>query len=196
MIEFDCPTCAAPIKVAAVHAGKKGKCSKCGMQMTIPGVPEGVENEFFNVLTAEVKEHTTDAFLAEVTGPRESPALEACPDCRNLVSLRARGCPHCGAPLHGTPPLSGKEPFGNLQSIAKWDSVLGTMLAIFAVLAILGGILLLLLSGFALAGAAFASVPVLLFASFWLTVRGETIRLALAIEEHLRAIRYQSKVGT
>jgi uncharacterized paraquat-inducible protein A len=28
--------------------------------------------------------------------------LSACPDCRQLVSLRAASCPHCGSPFHST----------------------------------------------------------------------------------------------
>ena len=45
MIRFSCPHCGKPYRIDDSHAGKKGKCSKCGLQFRVPAnttVPKDV----------------------------------------------------------------------------------------------------------------------------------------------------------
>ncbi len=41
-LRFSCPQCGAHISVSSEHAGKRGKCARCGMKMRIPA-PQSLE---------------------------------------------------------------------------------------------------------------------------------------------------------
>ena len=43
-IRFHCPNCRKSLSISAVHAGKKGKCARCGHSITIPEVGETFGN--------------------------------------------------------------------------------------------------------------------------------------------------------
>ena len=66
--------------------------------------------------------------------PPSNTKLDACPDCSQLVSLRAFTCPHCGCPLRDLPPTPApvaiKFPFSWKIAVACW--LAGTLSAVLA----------------------------------------------------------------
>jgi rRNA maturation protein Nop10 len=53
-ISVDCPGCGKRFKVAAQHAGRKGKCKACGTGVVIPAPPRVEEEDIYDI-TEDVK---------------------------------------------------------------------------------------------------------------------------------------------
>jgi predicted Zn finger-like uncharacterized protein len=111
MITFACPHCGHSIKVQSELAGRKGKCSKCGKPIVVPAEPRQLamtvpslqfpgEDRFpdFSEQTTSDDPLASPAFAAPSIQleHHNSPGqlnLEGCPDCHELISIRATVCP-------------------------------------------------------------------------------------------------------
>lgn len=65
--------------------------------------------------------------------PKRSTNLEACPDCGELVSVRATACPHCGCPIKSPPPLPQVPPRFRLLRTLSIIYMLGGVLSVIAI---------------------------------------------------------------
>ena len=182
MIEFECPSCAHPIKVAPELAGRKGKCSKCGSRMIIPGdigpVRGPADDEFFNSLATEVSE-------APLTMPvTEPPPLFKGP----IWSAAKRG---------RKAEQAEKRPFSGLRALASFQYALGVGSFLLSLGAFVLGIFLATSPTSKAeqlnAEAMFGYAVSLFGTSFVCLITAECIRLALAIEEHLRTLREKAE---
>jgi hypothetical protein len=170
MIEFECPSCSHPIKVASELAGRKGKCSKCGNRMIIPGdlKRDGANDKFFESLAVDE---------AEAPVSSAEPLLFKGP----IWSAAKRERPK-------------KKPFPNLRFLVGWYQAFGGILVLIGLGIVLwAGVVAsnpnrvadaekLLWAGIEMIGGAFTYV-----------VFSECILLALSVEENLRIGREKSE---
>lgn len=65
------------------------------------GMPGHMELLIFGTIVAVIVFAVVTALRAG-RRPSDNPNLTPCPDCDQMISIRATTCPHCGCPL--TPP--------------------------------------------------------------------------------------------
>jgi hypothetical protein len=82
MIQFSCPACDTLVRTAAEHAGKTGRCKKCGNAMTIP-------RALTDAGEAPRRPESPDV-------PAKRARLKGCPVCKEDVRFEDPECPHCG----------------------------------------------------------------------------------------------------
>lgn len=83
-IEFECPNCAAVMRVPDAYAGKQGRCPQCETRLLVPNIPRP---DASNAPPAEVgPTHTT---VPQAT-PVPTPAATAVPTERNPVPRTSR----------------------------------------------------------------------------------------------------------
>jgi len=89
---MNCPGCQTPLRLREDMAGKKIKCPRCAMVITVPSE----EAEVLEALPADEK------ITAEPPAPRarSKPArTRPCPECGEPVAVTASKCRFCKAPL-------------------------------------------------------------------------------------------------
>ena len=114
--------------------------------------------------------------------------LEACPDCRELVSMRAFVCPHCGAPIQPPPPHP-EQRFTMLRAIASLYWYTGVLLVIVAAVALLVLFYALLAEDAVTGGPAFGAMLFCIPGAIVSFAICEAIQVFLEIEENTRAVR-------
>jgi predicted RNA-binding Zn-ribbon protein involved in translation (DUF1610 family) len=85
-ISFSCERCGQRIVIEDAAAGLSVQCPKCGASLTVPPLEP-------RKIAARGDVSSCPAL------PLSSSKLAACKDCGTPVSVHARSCPRCGAPL-------------------------------------------------------------------------------------------------
>lgn len=92
-IRFSC-TCGAVFEVSEENAGRRGKCARCGSEMTIPHVSEQTTSPGL-FAHAHEGHGNLPRELPDEAPPFSNPLTRYCPFCGREVSVDDETCPHC-----------------------------------------------------------------------------------------------------